>query len=200
MNSTNLELKHQLLNQIETLGKEQSLLPFADRSIDRIIEQLENRSPISQPLKPEDLATLCGEWELVYASNGTVITRPIAEIASAFGSAIRVNRIWQSLNSIDGEIIANNQALVELPLLGEYKLNAEGVWRSQLDKRTSIVKFYLFSLQATQFLSQSNWMLPEIQIPILDLLQNEAAWITSYLDENMRIGKGVTGNLFLFRR
>ncbi|NJK50810.1 hypothetical protein HC931_24265 [Candidatus Gracilibacteria bacterium] len=42
--------------------------------------------------------------------------------------------------------------------------------------------------------------LPELKIPVLEFLKNEAMWKTSYLDRDMRIGRGVTGNLFVFRR
>jgi hypothetical protein len=60
---------------------------------------------------------LIGDWQLVYASNGTVITRPIAEITNILGSGIKVKRIWQSLNNLNGEIRANNQALIEIALI-----------------------------------------------------------------------------------
>ena len=132
--------------------------------------------------------------------SGTVITRPIAEVANFIGSGIKLQKIWQSLNNFNREIIASNHALIELPLLGEYYLSAEGTWQPQPDEKTATVTFNLFSFQATKFLSQPDWTLPELQIPVLDFLKNEAIWITSYLDEDMRIGRGATGNLFVFRR
>ena len=63
-----------------------------------------------------------------------------------------------------------------------------------------MVSFDAFTAQAIKFLSQSDWTLPELKIPVLDFLRNEALWITSYLDEDTRIGRGKTGNLFVFRR
>ena len=132
--------------------------------------------------------------------SGTVVTRPIAEITSFIGSGIKVKKIWQSLAVEDLKITANNQALIELPLLGEYKLSAEGVWQSELDQRAAKVSFNAFTAQATKLLAQSDWTLPELKIPVLDFLRNEALWITSYLDEDSRIGRGTTGNLFVFRR
>ena len=178
----------------------QSLLPFSETSIDETIEQLENINPIPQPLSPKNSASLIGDWQLIYASNGTVITRPIAEITNVLGSGIKVKRIWQSLNNFNGEIRANNLALIELTLIGEYQLIAEGFWRPEADERTAKVTFNAFAAQATRFLGQSDWSLPELKIPVLDFLRNEALWITSYLDENTRIGRGGTGNLFVFRR
>ena len=200
MTQTNRDLKTKLFSQIEILGKEQSLLPFSDTSIDETIQQLEDTSPIPQPLLPDNLSSLVGDWQLVYASNGTVITRPIAEITSFLGSGIKVNKIWQSLAVENSQIKADNQALIELSLLGEYKLSAEGFWRSQPDKRSAMVSFDAFSAQAIEFLGQSDWTLPELKIPVLDFLRNEALWITSYLDEDLRIGRGTTGNLFVFCR
>ena len=90
--------------------------------------------------------------------------------------------------------------MIELFLLGEYQLGAEGIWKPKPDERTATVTFDVFSLQAMKFLSQSDWTLPELQIPVLDVLKNEAIWITSHLDEDTRIGRGATGNLFVFRR
>ena len=200
MTQTNYELKTKLLSQIEVLGKEQSLLPFSTPHIDETIRELENVNPIMRSLSPEHLTTLIGEWQLIYASNGTVVTRPLAEVANLIGLGIQVKKIWQSINNFNREIITNNQALIELPLLGEYQIGAEGTWQPQPDEQTATVTFNLFSFQATKFLSQPAWTLPELQIPVLDFLQNEAIWITSYLDEDLRIGRGATDNLFVFRR
>ena len=200
MTQLNQELKSELFSQIEAVGEKRSLLPFADTSIDETIRQLEDISPISQPLSSNYLSSLIGDWQLVYASNGTVITRPITEITNILGFGIEVNRIWQSLNNFNGEIRANNQALIELALLGEYQLSAEGVWLAEADERKAQVTFNAFAVQATRFFAQSDWSLPELKIPVLDFLRNEAVWITSYLDEDTRIGRGGTGNLFVFRR
>ena len=200
MVQTAQDLKIQLFSQIEAIGKERSLLPFADTSIDETIKQLETINPTPQPLAPGSLDSLIGDWQLIYASNGTVVTRPIAEITEILGSGIKVKKIWQSLSRHNGEIKANNQALIELSLLGDYQLSAEGVWRAEADKRSAGVTFDAFVLQAINFLDQPNWNLPELKIPVLDFLKNEALWITSYLDEDTRVGRGKTGNLFVFRR
>ena len=200
MIQTNQDLKTKLFSQIEILGKERSLLPFSDTSVDETIKELEDTNPIPQPLLPDRLSSLIGDWQLVYASNGTVLTRPIAEMTGVLGTAIKINRIWQSLAVEDGKIMADNQALIELPLLGEYKLSAEGIWRAQPDEQTATVTFNAFTAQATKFFGQSDWTLPQLRIPVLEFLRNEALWITSYLDEDTRIGRGATGNLFVFRR
>ncbi|MEL6496692.1 MAG: PAP/fibrillin family protein [Cyanobacteria bacterium J06623_7] len=200
MTRTDGDLKTKLLNQIENLGQERSLLPFSAASIDATITQLENTNPILEPLLADNFPALIGDWQLIYASNGTVLTRPLAEITNFLGNAMAINKIWQSLTVQNDQIMAQNQALIKFPLLGIYRLAAEGIWRSQTDQRTAMVSFDAFTIQAVQFLSQSDWSLPELKIPVLDLLQNEASWITSYLDEDTRIGRGATGNVFVFRR
>ena len=131
----------------------QSLLPFSDTSIDETIQQLEDTNPIPQPLLPNNLSSLVGDWQLVYASNGTVVTRPISEITSFVGSGIKANKIWQSLAIGGLKITANNQALIEFPLLGEYKLSAEGTWRPELDQQAAKVTFNAFTTQAVKFLA-----------------------------------------------
>lgn len=200
MNQINLELKTKLFNQIAIVGEQQSLLPFGEPDIDETIRELEKINTIEQPLLPDNFSLLTGDWQLVYASNGTVVTRQIQDITNVLGSGIKVQKIWQSLTIENEKIIANNQALIELFLIGEYQLKANGIWKPKLDRKTASVSFNVFSLQATKFFSQSNWTLPELQIPVLDFITNEAIWITSYLDEDTRIGRGETGNLFVFRR
>ena len=200
MTQLNRELKTELFNQIEAISEAQSLSPFSLASVDEVIQDLEKINPIPQPLSFSNFSSLIGDWQLVYTSNGTVITRPIAEITSILGSGIKVKKIWQSLSNLNGEIRANNRALIELTLFGEYQLGAEGVWQAEADEQTAKVRFDAFTAKATEFLGQSNWNLPELRIPVLHFLQNEALWITSYLDEDTRIGRGGTGNLFIFRR
>ena len=199
MAQSSQDLKTQLFRKIEEIGKERSLLPFAEISIDKTITELEALNPTPQPLSSGSLDGLVGDWQLIYASNGTVVTRPIAEITEVLGSGIKVKKIWQSLSSHNGEIKANNQALIELALIGDYRLSAEGVWRAEADKRSAQVTFDAFVLQAIKFLGQPDWKFPELKIPVLDFLKNEALWITSYLDEDTRVGRGKTGNLFVFR-
>ena len=200
MMQANQDLKTELLSQIEALGQQRSLVPFSETLIDEIIRKLEKINPITQPLQPSNFDSLLGEWQLIYASNGTVVTRPIAEITNILGSGIKVKRIWQSLTVKEQKITAYNKALIQIFLLGEYQLSAEGIWQPEPDELTAKVTFNTFSGQATQFLGQPSWTLPEVKIPILDFLRNEALWITSFLDEDMRIGRGATGNLFVFRK
>ena len=195
----NSELKTKLWAQITVIGREKALFPAAEAHIDETIQDLETVNPTQQPLDNAQSELLPGDWELVYASNGTVVTRPLAEATIVLGSAIKLKKIWQTLAIAENQITTSNQALIELPLIGEVYSSADGVWQPESDLKSAQVKFSAFSLQAKNLFYQP-WTLPKLEIPVLEQLQSSALWITSYLDEDTRIGKGETGNLFVFRR
>ena len=100
----------------------------------------------------------------------------------------------------NGNIVAENGAVLSFPLFGEGRLLAQGVWTKEADEQAAKVTFNAFSVQSTKLFGQASWRLPELKIPVLDFLRNEALWITSYLDDDLRVGRGATGNLFVFRR
>ncbi|MEP0755396.1 PAP/fibrillin family protein [Trichocoleus sp. Lan] len=198
--ATRFALKTELLQRVEALGLQQALFPSDGEPIDEIVQQLESINPIPHPLHPNHLPTLLGNWQLVYASKGTVVTRQLASIPD-FGGTINIKRVWQRL--VAGgtrKISASNGAFLDLPLLGEWRLQADGVWAWGADKKTVKVSFDSFSMQATKLFSMESWSFPELKIPVLEFLRNEAEWTTSYLDEEIRVGRGATGNLFVFRR
>lgn len=198
--ATRAALKTELWREVEALGPERCLFPSSGAPIDEIVQQLESNNPITRPLSANHLPSLLGNWQLIYASRGTVVTRSFASIP-AFGQAVKIKRVWQKLVAGGtGKISASNSAALDLPLLGEWQLQADGVWTWGMDEQIAKVKFDTFSLQATQPFGLSNWSLPELKIPVLELLQNEALWTTSYLDSEVRVGRGATGNLFAFRR
>ncbi len=196
---TNTELKTKLFSQIIAIGKEKALFPLADSEIDATIKQLEKSNPTKQPLDNSQKELLIGDWELVYASNGTVVTRPLAEATIVLGSALKLNKIWQTLAISGDRLTTSNQALIELPLIGEIYSSADGTWQPESDLKSAQVSFSAFSLQAKNLFYQP-WTLPKLEIPVLEQLQSSALWITSYLDEDTRIGQGATGNLFVFKR
>ncbi len=109
--------------------------------------------------------------------------------------------MWQTL--VAGgllKISASNGAFLDLPLLGEWQLRADGVWTWGADEQMAKVTFDSFSMQATKPFGMESWSFPELKIPVLEFLRNEAEWTTSYLDQQIRVGRGATGNLFVFRR
>ncbi|HAJ59657.1 MAG TPA: PAP fibrillin [Cyanobacteria bacterium UBA8543] len=193
-------LKTELFRRVDALEPQQALFPSKEEFIDGLVQQLEYINPIPQPLQPKHLPTLLGDWQLVYASRGTVVTRQLASIPNFLGG-IKIKQVWQKLATVDTQkIVAENGAEFDLPLLGEWQLKAQGVWTWGADEQVATVTFNAFYVQATQPFDQPSWSLPELKIPVLEFLRNEALWTTSYLDEEMRVGRGATGNLFVFRR
>ena len=184
-------LKQDLLRRAAELGQE-AVLPTQKAAIDAIVRQLESLNPTPEPLALCQRALLLGDWSLIYASRGTVVTRRLV-------GGISINAIWQRLDSAgERAIAATNGAELELPVIGKIQLQAEGLWRWQGETQTATVSLDIFSLQATELFSQASWQLPALQIPILEWLRREASWQTSYLDSDLRIGRGATGNLFVF--
>jgi hypothetical protein len=198
--ATRFALKTELLQRVEALGLQQALFPSDAGSIDEIVQQLEGINPIPHPLQLEFLPSLLGTWQLVYASRGTVVTRQLASIPDVLGT-INIKRVWQKLVSGEaGTIGAENAALLDLPLLGEWQLRADGVWTWDSADRLAKVSFKAFGVQAKKLFGWEGWSFPELLIPVLEFLRNEAEWTSSYLDEEIRVGRGATGNLFVFRR
>ncbi|MEP0859676.1 PAP/fibrillin family protein [Trichocoleus sp. DQ-U1] len=198
--ATRFALKTELLQRVEALGLQQALFPSDEEPIDAIVQQLEKINSIPQLLHPNHLPTLLGNWQLVYASRGTVVTRQLASIPN-FGGTINIKRVWQRLVAgCTRKIFASNGAFLDLPLLGEWRLQADGVWILGADEKTAKVTFDSFSMQATKLFSRESWSFPELKISVLEFFRNQAEWTTSYLDEEIRVGRGATGNLFVFRR
>jgi hypothetical protein len=199
---TRSTLKAQLLDQVAALGIENALFPSETAAIDQLIVQLEQLNPTPHPLHPASRVQLLGRWELIYASRGTVVTRRLAPSSPLETLGITIHPIWQTLTTPNPKTIAaENGADLAVPFLGRWRLRAEGkwIWQEQ-ESPVATVRFNTFSIQAIQLFGQPQWQFPELTIPVLDFLQNEAEWHTSYLDADLRVGRGATGNLFVFRQ
>lgn len=198
--SIKLALKAEFFQKVEDLGPQQALFPSQNEPIDQLVRQLEVINPISNPLQSQYLPSLLGKWQLIYASAGTFVTRSLASIPG-WEDTIKIKQVWQTLTAGSSKIIAaENIAVLDLPLFGEWRLGAEGVWTWGVNEQVAKVTFSAFSVQATKPFGQSSWSLPELKIPILEFLRNEAQWTTSYLDPELRVGRGATGNVFVFCR
>jgi hypothetical protein len=190
-------LKTKLIQRLEALPSQQAIFPQPEPDVDKIIQQLEEINPIPEPLSSNNQAKIFGNWQLIYASNGTVVTRQVATIPDWM--EIKIKQVYQTLSTGDRGIATSNCAKIELPLLGEWKIEASGIWKCNEDEKTALVSFDEFGFQATKPFNLP-FHLPELKIPVIEALRNEAVWITSYLDEEIRVGRGKTGNLFLFSK
>jgi hypothetical protein len=199
--SSRSKLKSTLIKHIQFLDPVDALLPSQHPDIDQLIHNLEDLTPIQQPLSEPHLSTLLGNWKLVYASQGTVVTRQVSEPSKFV--PVSIKRVWQRLNltqNAEAPIETENGALLSIPLLGEFTAIAKGIWQPYEEAESASVTFGAFSVQPTRLLGINGLNLPKLTIPVLDFLRREALWITSYLDEDLRFGRGATGNLFVFRR
>ncbi|MFH7242343.1 MAG: PAP/fibrillin family protein [Spirulina sp.] len=191
-------LKTELLTRIHHLDSAEALLPTSHPDIDQLIHDLEAITPIAQPLQPDHWPTLLGTWDLIYASQGTVVTRRMPTLWP-----VGIRRVWQRLtqsSQATAPIAAENGAVVSLPLVGELTAIAQGLWRPYEEAESASVSFGAFSLQPTRLLGVAGLHLPKLTLPIFETLRREALWITSYLDDDLRVGRGATGNLFVFQR
>lgn len=200
--TTRTHLKTKLLEHLQTLSLEAALLPNSqNQQLNDLVKALELLNPTPQPLHPDSFALLLGRWQLVYASRGTVVTRRLASVPQNLLENISIKQVWQDLKIGDkGNLIAENGAEIELFWLGIWQLTAAGIWNKQENLSAADVSFYEFSVQSKNLFGHADWKLPTVKIPVLEFLRNEALWITSYLDSEIRVGRGATGNLFVFRR
>lgn len=194
-------IKAQLLAEIGALDQQQALLPSDEAAIEPLIVQLESLSPTAAPLAVEQRQTLLGSWQLIYASRGTVVTRRLPSLVPGFVS-FTLERVWQELSASSNQTVAaENGAVLSIPLLGQVRLCAHGFWRWEVQEPyTAQVSFSNFSLQLQKPLGLLDWSLPNLTVPVLEFLRREALWTTSYLDEDLRLGRGASGNRFVFKR
>lgn len=195
------EIKARLLESIAALDLQQALLPSETDSLAPLIEELEACTPKPRPLSIENRQTLLGEWTLIYASRGTVVTRRLPLVPNLFGG-ITLEQVWQTLSTSSNQTVAaENGAVLNIPIVGKVRLCATGFWRWESgEPQTVQVTFSVFSVQLQKPFGWLDWALPNLKVPVLEFLRQEAQWTTSYLDEDLRVGRGATGNLFVFKR
>ena len=128
-NTNRQSLKTQLIEQVEALPSQKAIFPQSNSVIDNIIQNLEEINPNPQPLNLKNQILLSGSWRLIYASNGTVVTRQFAEIPSWM--EIKIKQVYQILNCNSTGIATSNCAKIELPLFGEWKIEASGIWKCE---------------------------------------------------------------------
>jgi hypothetical protein len=176
-------------------------LPNHHPAIDQVIRQLEDLNPILRPLQTANLSMLVGHWALVYA-----LAAPSSPVG--WGSRWGCGKFGfsgsgsscTSLATPDYPLATENGAVLMVPLLGEITTVAKGTWQPLRRSESARVSFGAFSLQPTGVLGTSDCNCPRLTVPVLEFLRREALWITSYLDEDLRFGRGATGNLFVFQR
>ena len=129
---------------------------------------------------------------------------------------------WQYSGAL---LEAANSAIFGLGPLGSYEVGIQGRWLPEASQAGSMVQvaFDAFSVRLVGYLglqlpaglpkvrchgahalygcrsgSLGSWAAMQITIPING--QTTAEWCTPYADEEFRLGRGKSGNLFLFQR
>ncbi|KAG2498285.1 hypothetical protein HYH03_003546 [Edaphochlamys debaryana] len=219
------EIKKDLDLLLSGLGFPQAVLPSggADQTkaqIDKLLHRLEALTPAPMPLAwaetpgglPRVAPVLLGDWELVYASNGTVVTRTgLAQLLLSASQlpGVGISDITQSLSLNDkGNLVASNSAVFGFGPLGGWRVGIEGVWRDSGDGKTARVLFDQVSVKPVSALGLPvpSW-LPAATLNSGGLggggsgeNRSGADWVTTFVDRDLRVGRGKTGNTFLFRR
>lgn len=160
--------ERELLAAVDALGYPASIFPGdepARASIDRSVERLEAATPNPSPLQPPSPALL-GDWQLVYASDGTYVTRTGAAQALLAASrlpGVGVADIRQALQLLDDacglsgssssgsgstELRTSNAACFGLGPFGEWEVCIQGRW-DVVDDSLARVSFTSFELQLT---------------------------------------------------
>uniref|UniRef100_A0A7S0WPR3 Plastid lipid-associated protein/fibrillin conserved domain-containing protein n=1 Tax=Chlamydomonas leiostraca TaxID=1034604 RepID=A0A7S0WPR3_9CHLO len=227
INSARQQIKAELLDIVQRLGI-RAILPGAEQekaAVDKLLEQLQDRDfsfhlrtdnlpqPSGSGRRPDPApavdARLFGTWELLYASNGTAVTR--TGVAQAMISAssqlpgVGISGIRQTLAlDPDGSITTTNEAVFGFGPLGSWSLAIDGAWRNTGDGKSVKVIFDKFKVKPVGLLGLQ---LPQWLPQVLISLGGDSAggrggadWVTTYLDDELRVGRGKSGNAFLFRR
>eukprot|EP00878_Enallax_costatus_P012185 GHUV01012725.1.p1 GENE.GHUV01012725.1~~GHUV01012725.1.p1 ORF type:complete len:289 (+),score=79.69 GHUV01012725.1:91-957(+) len=154
-----------------------------------VIEVLEQQNPYPNPLQassrgqPEQevglhpVPELLGDWDLVFASNGTVITR--TQFAQALVLLARqlpgvgLKDIVQSLSQDSqnpGCVCSTNEAEFGFGPFGSWHIGIKGSWKyagPEQPADTALVQFDQFDIQLTGWLGLSlPQQLPQVSIPL----------------------------------
>lgn len=207
------EVRKRLVQLSASQGPAAALLPgsYEEKAeIDALLDQLQRHPEAGIPSGGQLDSLVLGEWDMVYASNGTAVTRtPLASSLVAMGRLLPgagLSDIRQTLSACDqGAIAASNEVLLGLGPLGSWRVGVAGKWLSQAEGDCVRVVFESLNLKLVGLmgLTLPEWM-PQVPINVGRAGQENRAganWVTTYVDQDMRLGKGkATGNLFLFFR
>ncbi|GAX78142.1 hypothetical protein CEUSTIGMA_g5584.t1 [Chlamydomonas eustigma] len=218
VNQIKRDIKDALLELSAQQGPLAALLPgsFEKKStIDSFLRQLTQQQALESiesaiPKAVPQLDTrILGKWELVYTSNGTVVTRTLlVQILSSLSSmlpGVGISDIRQTLTPRrPGAFSTINEATLGLGLLGSWKLAIEGGWFQQDGDDAVKVVFERLSVKPVGLQGQPlpDW-LPQVtwDSNVNGVNRAGASWVTTYVDDDVRLGMGPSSkNIFLFYR
>jgi hypothetical protein len=193
-----MSAKTQLLKAIA--GRNRGLLAqSSDRQIILdAIDHLEDENPTPQPIESNLLA---GDWRLIYTTNSNLLFIDLPPL-------VRLGQIYQSIRPATGKLYNIAEVVSGFPgLSGLICVSAK--FTAVSDKRVD-VKFqrWIIGLQNLLDYQSPEELVEKIEsgngLTALDLPideQNQDNWLDiTYLDEDLRIGRGHRGNLFVLTK
>ena len=193
-----MSAKTQLLKAIA--GRNRGLLAqSSDRQVILdAIDHLEDENPTPQPIESNLLA---GDWRLIYTTNSNLLFIDLPPL-------VRLGQIYQSVRPATGKLYNIAEVVSGFPgLSGLICVSAK--FTAVSDQRID-VKFqrWIIGLQNLLDYQSPEELVEKIEsgngLTALDLPideQNQDNWLDiTYLDEDLRIGRGHRGNLFVLTK
>lgn len=174
-------------------------------------------------------ARLLGEWRLIYASSGLAVgsAQPSSSLlAQALAilerlPGVGMAAVWQQLSrdgsgtldlsgpwmpqgiapgSTSSVVATVNSAEFSFGPLGRWRISVDGRWLDMGDGVSAHAWFECFRLRPLEVMGLPLSALPEVSVPVPQLLRATDEWATTYLDGNLRVGRSSQGGVFLFQR
>jgi hypothetical protein len=193
-----MSAKTQLLKAIAGLNRGLLAQPSDRQIILDAIDHLEDENPTPQPIESNLLA---GDWRLIYTTNSNLLFIDLPPL-------VRLGQIYQSVRPATGKLYNIAEVISGFPgLSGLICISAK--FTALSDKRID-VKFqrWIIGLQNLLDYQSPEELVEKIEsgnpMTALDLPideRNQDNWLDiTYLDEDLRIGRGHRGNLFVLTK
>eukprot|EP00741_Cyanophora_paradoxa_P016836 tig00020943_g16260.t1 len=165
------------------------------KQIDEKITRLEAMNPTPAPTEEPGIELLKGNWRLVYTNSLDVVL--LARIP-----ALQLGEVFQSY---DGQTLTNVAELSGLPpfdaLSGTSSTFSVDASVEAVSPVRLQVAFQRAKLTPGKVLGRPLSFLPPLQVPISSSAGNQNTYLdTTFLDEDMRIGRGVGTSVFVLTR
>eukprot|EP00192_Tetraselmis_astigmatica_P012567 CAMPEP_0117660140 /NCGR_PEP_ID=MMETSP0804-20121206/6808_1 /TAXON_ID=1074897 /ORGANISM="Tetraselmis astigmatica, Strain CCMP880" /LENGTH=405 /DNA_ID=CAMNT_0005466847 /DNA_START=411 /DNA_END=1628 /DNA_ORIENTATION=+ len=222
-NQLSLKAKGQLLKLIQDLSYPSAVYVGNEpqrMEMDSLIEILEmvgppvtlHRGGRAGEAEQRSATSFLGQWELLYASNAPLSrATPFSEAGKALGRlpGLGITDAAQDFHCDTSSPIvkAGSSATLGLGPLGSWKVSVRGSVKSNdtTGSKLSRASFDEVSISLADVMGFDFFgiHMPEVVVPVpktQDGMQITSAWETTYLDDDIRITRGRTGAMFVYRK